>query len=183
MAIFTITAPSGAGKTSIAETIATYGDWKECISHTTRKIRVKDGEVDGKNYYFTPIDKFLGMVDNGEFAEKVMYDKNHYGITQEEIERVMSDGKHVYIIVEYNGYEQIKAIYKDAIGIFIHMSKEDCMANMLLRGDSFEKATSRIEKYEDEMKHRGEFDYVVKNVRGKKNELVHLMRFIIQQNS
>lgn len=179
MAIFTITAPSGAGKTTIAEFVAKYSNWVEAISHTTRPLR--DGEEHGKTYYFVNKGDFFDMAERGEFAESVEYDGNYYGISNKEIERVQKEGSHVYIIVEFEGYKQIKEIYPDSIGIFLYMSKEDCMANMLLRGDSFEKAMSRIEKYKDEISKRNAFQYVIKNVRGKQVQTVNVLRAIISQ--
>ena len=179
MAIFLITAPSGAGKTSIAQMIQRQGKWDECISHTTREKR--DGEIEGKTYYYLSRERFEAMYANGEFAEKVEYDGNLYGISKKEIERVMGKGKHVFIIVEYNGYLQIKEQYPEAIGIFLYMSKEDCMANMLLRGDTLEKAQKRIATYDEEMVNREHFDYVVKNVRGKMVSTNYILNGIISQ--
>lgn len=181
MAIFVITAPSGTGKTSIAQMIQRQGLWEECISNTTRKPR--DGEIEGKTYYFTNINRFEKMYENGEFAENVEYGGNLYGITHKEIERVMSKGKHVYIIAEYNGYEQIKELYPDAIGIFLYMNKEDCMANMLLRGDSLANALNRISTYDEEMENRDKFDYVIKNVRGKMVSTAGIIGNIVHQYS
>jgi guanylate kinase len=179
MALFLIVAPSGAGKTSVAEKIAKAGVWTECISNTTRPMR--EGEIDGITYYFTNDEDFEDAITMGEFAEMVSYDGHKYGITHFEIKRVMNTGKHVYIIVEHGGYKQVKALYPDAVGIFLHMSKENCMANMLLRGDSIEKAMKRISTYDDEMKNRGEFDYVVKNMRGHMENTIYTIRYIIKQ--
>lgn len=181
MAIFTITAPSGAGKTSIAQMIQRQGVWDECISHTTRPMR--DGEVNGETYYFVFKKEFEEMVTYDEFAEQVEYDGNYYGVSNEEIERVMEKGKHVFIIVEYSGYLQIKEQYPESVGIFIYMSKEDCMANMLLRGDSLEKAISRISTYDEEIENRKHFDYVIKNVRGKMASITSIIHGIISQYS
>lgn len=181
MAIFIITAPSGSGKTSLAQIIQMRNIWDECISNTTRPMR--DGELEGKTYYFTDIHKFKEMRDNNEFAEQVNYGGNLYGITHKEIERVMSKGRHVYIIAEYNGYKQIKELYPNAIGIFLYMSKEDCMANMLLRGDSLTNALNRISTYDDEMKNRDKYDYVIKNVRNRKDFTVKALEGIIEQYS
>lgn len=181
MAIFTITAPSGAGKSFLSHKIASYGDWSECISTTTRNMRV--GEIDGKTYYFKDDKTFAQMALDGEFAESVIYNGSRYGITIAEIERVMATKKNVFIIVEYDGYQQIKNIYPDAVGIFLSMSKEDCMINMLLRGDSIKSAMERIELYDEEINNRGEFDYVVKNVRGKQYETENVIRAIIRQYS
>jgi guanylate kinase len=179
MAIFTITAPSGAGKTSIAQMIQAQGKWDECISCTTRDMR--EGEVNGVTYYFLQEDEFADTYQMGEFAEYVEYDGNYYGITKREIERVLEKGKHVFIIVEYNGYTQIKEQYPDSVGIFLYMSKEDCMANMLLRGDSMENATKRIKKYDKEMANKKQFDYAIKNVRGKMASTVRIINGIISQ--
>lgn len=179
MAIFLITAPSGAGKTSIAQMIQRQGGWEECISHTTRDMR--EGEENGKTYYFISKEQFLHFDKLGAFAEKVEYDKNYYGISKDEIERVMEKSKHVYVIVEYEGYKQMKDIYPDAVGIFLYMSKEDCMANMLLRGDSLANAEDRISRYDEEIKNRVHFDYVIKNVRGKMVSTTHIIHGIISQ--
>lgn len=179
MAIFLITAPSGVGKTTIAQEIQRYGDWHECISHTTRPMRY--GEVNGKTYYYISKEEFLKMDNNNEFAERVTYDGNFYGISKAEIERVMSFGSHVYIIVEYEGYKQVKEKFPDAIGIFMHMSEEECMANMLFRGDSISKAQTRMLTYNEEMLNRGQYDYVIKNVRGKMKETISVIRAIISQ--
>lgn len=180
MAIFLITAPSGAGKTTFVKEMQRISYWKECISHTTRKMRV--GEVDGETYYFVSEDEFTAMSQRNELAERVVYNGNKYGVSKKEIERVLSAKKNVVVIVEYDGYTQMKQVFPDALGIFIHMSKEDCMANMLLRGDSIENALDRIKLYDEEMKNKGEYDYVVKNKRGKFSETSTVIRAIIKQN-
>ena len=164
MAIFLITAPSGAGKTTISQEVARRGAWKECISHTTRPIR--KGEAEGKTYYYVSREKFEQMQEADLMAETVTYDGHMYGVSKLEISRVEKISKHLFIIVEHEGYKQVKAQYPEAIGIFMYMSKEDCLANMLLRGDSMENAMKRIEKYDSEMKDKVEYDYVIRNVRG-----------------
>lgn len=179
MALFVVVGASGSGKTSLSQRVSRANYWTECISHTTRPMR--DGEVEGETYYFVNMEEFKEMNDNKEFAEKVVYDGESYGISHKEIARVMEKSAHVFIIAEYNGYSQIKALYPNAVGIFLHMSKEDCMANMLLRGDSIAKATRRIKTYDEELANKGEFDYVVKNVRGKSSSTVDILRHIINQ--
>ena len=163
MAIFLITAPSGAGKTTVSHNLANRGIWKECISHTTRPIR--NGEVEGKTYYYVSKEKFEQMQEADLMAETVTYDGNMYGVSKLEISRVEKLSKHLFIIVEHEGYKQVKAQYPEAIGIFLYMSKEDCLANMLLRGDKMESAMKRIEMYDSEMKNSIEYDYVIKNKR------------------
>lgn len=179
MTIFLITGASGSGKTTIARGIHNMGLWNECVSTTTRPMR--KGEVEGETYYYVSKDEFERMEKNGELIESVTYDGNYYGITREEIERVEAKGRDIFIIVEYGGYLQVKAQYPDAVGIFLYMTKEDCMANMLLRGDRLDSAIKRIKTYDDELKNRDEYDYVVKNVRNKEGRTSDIIAGIIKQ--
>lgn len=181
MAMFLVTGVSGAGKTTLVKNLQDEHIFKECISHTTREMR--EGEEDGLQYYFVDKDEFKKMLSNGEFAEFVTYDGNSYAVSKAEIEGVMKSGYDVCIIVDNNGYRQLKEIYPDAIGIFLYMSKEDCLANMLLRGDSIEKAMARIDKYDDEMKNKDEYDYVIKNIRGKYQHMANIISSICKQYS
>lgn len=181
MTLYLITAPSGAGKTTVAQDVMKQGLWIECISHTTRPMR--EGEVDGVTYHFIDEKTFLHMRKDGKFAEDVIYDGNYYAVSHHEIEEKLKDNENVFIIVDFNGYKQVKEMYPDAIGIFLHMSKEDCLANMLLRGDSMENALRRIEKYDYEMGNSGGFDYVIKNVRGRLEYTEIIIRNIINQHN
>ncbi|UUV46002.1 guanylate kinase [Bacillus phage vB_BanS-Thrax1] len=181
MTLFLIVGASGSGKTSIMHELNTYmgkNILSECVSHTTRPKR--EGEVDAESYYFVSKEMFEEGIQNDVFAETVYYDGHWYGISKYEIESRST--KHAYIIVNYDGYKQIKEVYPDAVGIFLYMSKEDCMISMLNRGDSFEKALSRIELYDDEVKNKHDFDYVVKNVRGKFDETKNIVASIIGQH-
>jgi guanylate kinase len=182
MAIFLITAPSGVGKTSVMNYIVEQSQFVEigeCISHTTRKMR--DGEKDGVTYYYVDLEEFGNMYNAGAFAEAVSYGGNLYGISKLEIDRVLRDYKHVYIIVDFNGYKQVKEAYPEAIGIFLHASKDDCKTNMRNRGDSEENIEVRLSTYEAEMMNRYVYDYVVKNVRGKKWLTAKIIENIIMQ--
>ena len=181
MTLYLITAPSGAGKTTVAQDVMKQGLWIECISHTTRPMR--DGEVDGVTYHFVDEKTFLHMKKDGKFAEDVMYDGNYYAVSHHEIGQKLEENENVFIIVDFNGYGQVKAMYPDAVGIFLHMSKEDCLANMLLRGDSMENAVRRIGKFDSEMENSGDFDYVIKNVRDRLEYTEVIIRNIIYQHN
>lgn len=173
MTLFLITAPSGSGKTTLANFVGNY--WKECVSHTTRPMR--EGEVNGVTYYFGNKEEFE-MID---MLETVTYDGNLYGLSKKEVNHVMKQNKHAYVIVEHDGYKQIKEKFPEAVGIFLYMSKEDCLANMLLRGDSVEKATGRLGLYDNEIKNRNDYDYVIKNVRGHLLQTANILKSIIGQ--
>jgi len=179
MSIFLITGTSGAGKTSLTHELKKCGYWDGCISHTTRPMRT--GEVDGETYYFVSKEEFKRMCENNEFAECVIYHGDYYGVSHAEIEHTMKKGNHIFIIVAYDGYLQIKEQYPDAIGIFIWATKEDCFNNMIERGDSPASVNERISTYEQEMLNRYMYDYVVKNVRGKFSDTASILKGIVNQ--
>lgn len=179
MSIFLITGTSGAGKTSLTHELKKCGYWDECISYTTRPMRT--GEVDGEDYYFVSKEEFKRMYENNEFVECVIYHGDYYGVSHAEIERTMKKGNHIFIIVAYDGYLQIKEQYPDAIGIFIWATKEDCVMNMLSRGDSVESANKRISTYEQEIAQKNHYDYVIRNVRGKFSDTASILKGIVNQ--
>jgi guanylate kinase len=181
MAIFIVTGPSGAGKTSIAQEMQDRELWQECVSHTTRLMRKDQGEKEGVTYYYISEETFRNKLENGEFAEHVEYNGNNYGVSHAEIKRVLGNGRHVFIIVENDGHNQIKELYPEAISIFLYMSKEDCLMNMLQRGDKADKAISRIELYDEEISNKGHYDYVIKNVYGKREEVISVLSCIVVQ--
>ncbi|UUV47036.1 guanylate kinase [Bacillus phage vB_BanS-Thrax5] len=179
MALFLITGMSGAGKTSIMDMVRSRMKYElsECVSHTTRPIR--ENEVDGSSYYFIDEEYFQLGLNQNEFAETVEYHGYKYGISKAEIKEKQRQTKHAYIIVNYEGYKQVKEVFPDAVGIFLYAGKEDCMMNMLSRGDSLEKANERITTYEEELKGRHDYDYVIKNVRNKVTGTTGILENII----
>ena len=181
MTLFVITGASGSGKTAIAQDIQKGDWWTECISHTSRNKR--EGEKNGETYYFISEKQFLEFDKMGAFVEQVVYDGNYYGISKDEINRARDEHENVFIIADYHGYKQIKEQYPKSVGIFLYMSKEDCLANMLLRGDSFDNAVARISTYEEELGNRDKYDYVVKNVRDRQYCTENVLINIIKQYS
>ena len=179
MALFLITGMSGAGKTSIMDEVRNRLKYElsECISHTTRPKR--DNEVDGKAYYFINDETFTRGKEGNEFAETVEYHGYKYGISKAEIKEKQRQTKHAYIIVNYEGYKQVKEVFPDAIGIFLYTTKEDCMINMLSRGESIDQANERITTYDKEFKNRHDYDYVIKNVRNKMTGTTGIIENII----
>jgi guanylate kinase len=170
--LFCITGPSGSGKTTIMKEVMN----NEVGSFTTRPMRT--GEVQGREYNFISGDEFGRMFSNRELAEWTKYDGNYYGTSLEELHSKLAKG-HAYVICDNHGFEQFKEVYDNVVSIFLYAEDIDCVDNMLGRGDSTTKVQGRINTYHDEMANRGQYDYVVKNVRGYKPVTIDVVRSII----
>lgn len=161
-----ISAPSGAGKTTIVKYLLKHGlNLEFSISATTRKIR--GNETDGKEYLFLTVEEFRKKIENGDFAEwEEVYKDHYYGTLKSEIERIWRSGKHVLFDVDVRGGINLKKIFgRKAISIFIKPpSVSELEKRLLTRGtDSPEKIKMRVMKAEEEMKSEAGFDYVVIN--------------------
>ena len=108
--LFIITAPSGAGKTSLVKAlIESVSNVVVSVSHTTRDMR--PGEVDGKDYFFIQYDKFLQMVKNNEFLEYAKVFDNFYGTSQASVENQLDQGLNVILEIDWQGAEQVRATF------------------------------------------------------------------------
>jgi guanylate kinase len=161
-----ISAPSGAGKTTIVNHLLKKGLGLEfSISATTRKPRGK--EKDGKEYYFISVAEFKNRIKNNEFIEwEEVYKDQFYGTLKTEIERIWSDKKHVLFDVDVKGGISLKNIFgKKAISIFIMPpSVKELERRLNWRAtDNPSKIKIRIEKAIAEMKLADRFDHIVVN--------------------
>ncbi|HDR4373434.1 TPA: hypothetical protein QCP80_003264 [Bacillus cereus] len=166
-----VTGMSGAGKTYLSR--HAFGEHTECVSHTTRPIR--EGERHGLDYYFIDQDTYSEMLVDGEFAEISSYHGNSYGVTKKEIRTIIEAEGFAYVVVDFQGYQQLKSVYPKAVGIFIHASKDDCVYNMLKRGDSVESALKRNETYLEELENKGHYDFVIKNERNMASHTIEIL--------
>lgn len=166
--LFIFCAPSGSGKTTIVKQLL---DKKTnigfSISATTRSPR--EGEIDGKDYYFMSKQEFQRKVSNNEFAEwEEVYKDTFYGTPKSEITRLWEQGKHVVFDVDVVGGINLKKLYKDrAVGIFVKVpSLEELKKRLISRGTETEESlTKRIDKMRQELEFEKEFDYTVVNAR------------------
>lgn len=157
--LFCISGNSGAGKTTLMRYV--MGTKREIVSVTTRQIR--NNEIDGVDYYFISEDEFERLDKENLLAEKTTYyGRASYGVTKAEIESKLARGN-AYIIVDFNGYEQLKQIYPDSVGIFIYTNKDIARERMINRGDSLESVNSRLETYEIELGNAIHYDYTIAN--------------------
>ena len=104
---YVISAPSGAGKTSLVKALIDgKSDVGAAISHTTRKQR--DGESDGVNYYFVTKHEFQQMIESGEFIEWANVFGNLYGTSSDAVSEVLAGGQHIVLEIDWQGAEQIR---------------------------------------------------------------------------
>ena len=162
--LFVITAPSGAGKTSLIDALTREDpSLKLSTSYTTRAPR--PGEQNGVDYHFVDDATFLGMRDRGEFLESAEVHGYGYGTSKRVITEALSKGEDLILEIDWQGARQVRGIHPDCVGIFIlPPSIEELERRMRARGqDSEEVIQRRLENARGEMDHAGEFDYAIIN--------------------
>jgi guanylate kinase len=159
-----VSAPSGAGKTTIINRLLSEDDKCEfVISTTTRKAR--NGETDGRSYYFISEDDFKRRIQNNELIEWSLVHKNYYGITKKEFDRIISIGKIPLFDVDVQGADKLKKILKGAVFIFIIPPSIEILCSRLRnRGtDTEEEINIRIQNAIKELKKAKDYDYIIIN--------------------
>jgi guanylate kinase len=163
--LFTISAPSGAGKTSLVKALLEKraDAVAVCVSHSTRAIR--PGEVDGKAYHFVTLEEFNSMIDNDEFLEHAQVFDNCYGTARASVDALLASGKHVILEIDWQGARQVKAKIPETVSIFIlPPSREELEQRLRLRGTDDERTISRRMRDADrEMSHYHDAEYLVIN--------------------
>jgi guanylate kinase len=161
-----ISAPSGAGKTTIVKHLLDNGlNLAFSVSATTRPIR--GDETAGEDYFFLTVPEFKKKIENNEFVEwEEVYKDLFYGTLKSEIERIWANGNHVLFDVDVKGGINLKIKYgTSAIAIFIMPPSVTELENRLVkRGtDTPEKIRIRVEKANDELKLSNQFDLIIVN--------------------
>ena len=162
--IFVVTAPSGAGKTTlVAALLAADKNVNLSVSYTTRAPR--EGEENGKDYHFVSRDVFEAMIARGEFLESAEVYGNYYGTSQVWIQEAVAAGKDILLEIDWQGAQQVRRLFPEAIGVFILPPSVETLANRLKgRGkDSDEVIARRMQVAKEEMSHVDEFTYVIVN--------------------
>ena len=162
--LFVITAPSGAGKTSLIEALmAADPSLKLSISYTTRAPR--PGEKDGVDYHFVTDAAFLKMRERGEFLESAEVHGYRYGTSRKVITDALQRGEDLILEIDWQGARQVRTLYPDCVGIFIlPPSVEELERRMRSRGQDAEIVMRRrLEAARGEMEHAGEFNYAIIN--------------------
>jgi len=161
--LFILSAPSGAGKTSLLKALREQdGELQVSISHTTRAMR--PGEADGVHYHFIDHEGFLHMVESGEFLEHAEVFGNFYGTAEAAVRAQLEQGDLV-LEIDWQGARQVRQRFPEAVSIFILPPDPESLRERLdARGqDSEEIIQGRMREAVDEMSHYAEFDYLVIN--------------------
>lgn len=162
--LFTVSAPSGAGKTSLlAELVKQLPDIRVSVSHTTRAMR--PGERDGIDYHFVTEPEFLAMLDQAEFLEHARVFNNLYGTSQQWVEEQLHNGTDVVLEIDWQGAAQVRRLLPDCVRVFILPPSIDTLMTRLTsrRQDPPEVIEQRLAQAREEISHYVEADYLIVN--------------------
>ncbi|HUW25409.1 MAG TPA: guanylate kinase [Gallionella sp.] len=162
--LFIISAPSGAGKTSLVQALLNINPQIDLsVSYTTRDPR--PGERDGKDYHFVSRSTFTAMLQRGEFLESAEVYGNLYGTSQTWISHETTRGRDILLEIDWQGATQVRKIFPEGISIFILPPSREALEQRLKeRGkDSDEVVAKRMAAVRDDVAHIAEFDYVIIN--------------------
>jgi guanylate kinase len=162
--LYTVSAPSGAGKTSLVQALIEQDlSIQVSISHTTRIIR--PGEADGVNYHFVDQSIFLAMLEQTAFLEHAKVFDNYYGTSQQWVKETLAKGLDVILEIDWQGAAQVRKLMPEAVAIFILPPSKIALEQRLTgRGqDSQEIIDKRMSEAQNEMSHYVEADYLVIN--------------------
>jgi guanylate kinase len=168
--LYIVASPSGGGKTTLIrhaiDRLASYGITAHfSVSHTTRDAR--PSEIDGRDYHFVDRDTFERMVSDGAFLEWAEYAGHLYGTSRAEAEDRLEMGEDVFLDIEVQGANQIKASMPEVVMVFVYPPSYEVLKQRLCeRGqDSAEAIERRLQWAMGELEVAEEFDYVIINDR------------------
>ena len=162
--LYIVSAPSGAGKTSLLKAVRSQlVDIKVAVSHTTRAPR--PGEVDGEHYHFVSEEKFHEIEEGGNFLEYAEVFGNFYGTSKQSVNRELESGGNVVLEIDWQGAQQVRKIYPQAVSIFIlPPSVGELEKRLRARGqDSDEIIRGRMQQAQSEISHYDEYQYLIIN--------------------
>jgi guanylate kinase len=162
--LFVVSSPSGGGKgTLISRVLNTVPGVSYSVSYTTRAPR--NGEVNGRDYFFVPPTKFEEMVGANEFLEWARVHRHLYGTARQQVWRQMSEGRDIILEVDVQGAASVRELVANSVSVFIlPPSFEVLRQRLIARGtDSREELEVRLRNAPRELKHYAAFDYVIIN--------------------
>lgn len=162
--LFVVSAPSGAGKTTLCKEILKYiPNLQHSISYTTRAAR--PSEVNGTDYHFVSVEEFKRMIAEDAFIEWAVVHGNYYGTSKKALADLLAQGIDIILDIDSQGATQIKKRFTN--GVFIYIlppSFEDLRQRLMVRkGDTPDEIRRRLEKASEEAKDYRMYDYLVIN--------------------
>ena len=162
--LFIVSAPSGAGKTSLVNALCKADPLvRVSVSYTTRPPR--PGEEDGKHYHFVTRSAFEAMLERGEFLESAVVHGNLYGTSEAWVRRELAAGASIILEIDWQGAQQVRKRFADCIGVFV-LPPSLAVLEQRLRSraqDSAEVIAKRLQAAREEIAHACEYDYVIIN--------------------
>jgi guanylate kinase len=162
--LFIVSAPSGAGKTSlVAALLDADPRVRKSVSFTTRGAR--PGEVNGREYNFVSVAEFERMRARGEFVESALVHGNHYGTSRTWMSARMAEGQDILLEIDWQGAVQVRRAYPSTVGIFILPPSYAALLSRLQgrATDAPDVIARRLQNAHAEITHLVEFDYVIIN--------------------
>ena len=162
--LYIVSAPSGAGKTSLVKALIDLEPQiRVSVSHTTRAMR--PGEVNGVNYHFVEREEFVKMIEHGDFLERAEVFGNLYGTSQSHLQQTLDEGHDLILEIDWQGAEQVRQVMPKARSIFILPPSQEALRQRLdNRGqDSDDIIDGRMREAVSEMSHYVDYDYLIIN--------------------
>ena len=162
--LFVVSAPSGAGKTSLVKALhESVPGLAVSVSHTTRAMR--PGEIDGQDYHFVAPEVFERMIAEGAFLEHARVFDHYYGTAQAAAEKCLQRGEDVILEIDWQGARQVRRLVPESVGIFIVPPSREILRQRLKgRGQDSEAVIERrMNDAIAELSHYPEYDYLVVN--------------------
>jgi guanylate kinase len=162
--LFIVSAPSGAGKTSLVHALlGQLAGIDVSVSHTTRRIR--PGEVQGRDYHFVDIEAFRGMIAHDDFLEYAQVFGNYYGTSRSGVAAALAGGRDLVLEIDWQGARRIRELVPDAVSVFIMPpSLEELRHRLEGRGkDDPDTIARRMEAAREQMSHFDEYQYLIVN--------------------
>lgn len=159
-----VSSPSGGGKgTLIRRALKTVPKLGYSVSFTTRRPR--EGEIEGRHYFFVSVEEFNSMIERGEFLEWAVVHGNHYGTSRTQVERELAEGHDIILEIDVQGAESVRSQVSDAISVFILPPSFEVLSERLTaRGsESSDTLAVRLRNARGEVGRYREFQYVVIN--------------------
>ncbi len=162
--LLVVSGPSGVGKGTICkEYLNTYDDCALSVSATTRAPR--NGEIDGESYFFLSQEEFKKKIDEGGFLEHAVFCDNYYGTPKDAVLKMLDSGKNVILEIEVQGALQVRSHYPEAVFIFVIPPSMEVLEERLRgRGTEADDVISkRLERARAEFKFIEKYNYVLEN--------------------